>query len=93
MPTERPGFVALHARVLAIKKMIDWEAFLKTRPSMAMNELVATTIRMERDHAGSHAELAGFGAKMEAAVRLHTAGNAVGQPSAKLQRIMKAWLR
>lgn len=83
----RPGFVALHARALAIKKRVDWEAYLGTEPSMALNRVVMTATRMDRNHSGAGEELAGFEEKLAAVVRLHT-----GHTSAMLQPVMQAWL-
>lgn len=90
--TRRPGFVALNARVLAIKRMIDWEAYLHTKPSMKLNYLVGATIRMERNHTCALDELTQFSSKIDAVVRLHTDGTQPGQPSPKLQAIIRAWL-
>ena len=89
----RPGFVGLNARALAIKQMVDWEAYLGTKPSMALNLVVGTTTRMDRNHAAARGELGGFDAALAVAVELHTnASHASGRPSAKLQAVMAAWL-
>jgi hypothetical protein len=88
----RPGFVSLNERTVAIKKAIDWEAHYDTEPSMLLNRLAMTTIRMERNHSGVRAELAAYNQHLVAAVQLHTQGNGSGLPTPRLKRIFKAWL-
>ena len=89
----RPGFVALNARTMAIKKAIDWEAHYGTQPSMMLNRVAMTAIRMERSHSGARAELAAYNQHLAAAVRLHTSGNGSGLPTPRLMRILEAWLK
>ena len=58
---------------------------------MKLNYLVGATIRMERNHCALD-ELTQFSSKIDAVVRLHTDGTQPGQPSPKLQAIIRAWL-
>jgi hypothetical protein len=78
---------------MAIKKAIDWEAHYGTQPSMMLNRVAMTAIRMERSHSGARAELAAYNQHLAAAVRLHTSGNGSGLPTPRLMRILEAWLK
>lgn len=62
---------------------------------MLFNELASTSIRMQEAPETAASELASFGRRLAAAVKLHTTPLAEGKhglPSPRLQRVIKAWL-
>jgi hypothetical protein len=94
---ERIGWPRLHQRVMEIKKDIDWEASAHppAEPSMILNRLANTAVRMQAAPHTAADELGRYSGKLAAAVALHTAageGNKTGLPSHGLRAMLKAWL-
>ena len=73
---------------------IDWEASEATKPSMLLNKLAGTAVRMQAAPETAASELASYSARLVAVVALHTSGDAekAGLPSKGLQAVLKAWL-
>ena len=89
------GWPRLHERLLTIKRAIDWEASIGTEPSMLLNALANTAVRMQDTPHTAKAELESYRARLAQVVALHTTGadpEGGGLPSIGLQRVLKAWL-
>ena len=64
---------------------------------MLLNRLASTSVRMQDAPETAAEELAGYDARLAAAVAMHTAAEGKangtrGLPSAELQAVLKAWL-